>query len=333
MKSIQMFIGAILLLYAGTYIDPLFTTSRNPSNAQFAIQIGPQSIKDKLSISDQIASTNKSSPVQLIALVKQVVDPSRWAFYTLVLLILFWSWRRRRTNIAGISRAIFNHANVSDSSSSSQSTSKFIKRKDAAINEQAYHKVSKKLLANPFGAEYTGISIEQRVQIATEASLRVSRKVGVIVFRFADETNSQLANNQRRSFHQTEKTITRFRNILRKTDCVCSNTNNEVIVFISFLETKLELNEIANRLLSATLKDNGTENNKLNFLPGIAMYPLDGYNAEELVKTAKLRTEPVSKEASEATRSISADASRATQSSLIANKSEYRSFYAGELAH
>ncbi|MCC2097249.1 MAG: hypothetical protein KDJ29_10180 [Hyphomicrobiales bacterium] len=169
----------------------------------------------------------------------------------------------------------------------------YLARQADQASNQAVINPPRTLLQNPFGAEHQGLTFEDRVQIAAEASLRHDRVIGAIRFKLGAMTcHSQEAPHP--AALSVESLADCFHDRLRATDCIRILGEDDIAVFISLLHTKDDLNRIAARLFaeaSALAEQNGLQ---LTSLPGTAIYPLDGYSGDALMEAAYERIRPLS---------------------------------------
>ncbi|MGE3246355.1 MAG: hypothetical protein AB7F96_02315 [Beijerinckiaceae bacterium] len=195
--------------------------------------------------------------------------------------------RRRRLKTLRCSRAAVRPLPAADASHGSQYLER-VAHTDSTIEVLDAPRV---LLENPYGAELPGLSLEDRVKVAAEASLRHSRTIGLILFDTA--SMSAVANGARGP--NTEIAIEmceRFATKLRPSDGI-ADFGGRVGVFISLLKTKDDLAKIAARLLAVASQTAEEHGLKLENKPGTAMYPIDGYGLDELLQSAQMRIVPM----------------------------------------
>lgn len=139
------------------------------------------------------------------------------------------------------------------------------------------------LFQNPYGREASHFSFEDQVKFAIEASMRAGRVIGVIHFHLAPQIGAHPAAADGASQPPLEAVAQAFRACLRRTDHVRILNGREIAVFISLLAGQKDLQSIASRLHRAALPF-GTFAAQT---PGTAIYPLHGYDAGELIATAR----------------------------------------------
>lgn len=137
------------------------------------------------------------------------------------------------------------------------------------------------LPSNPFLPTGSLETLGRQIDNAAAASVEYGRTLGVIYFRL-DEWSVADA--------ELEALLARLRDALRKTDCVAAINPREIIICVSLLPGLTELNTIANRL-----QDIGKEwprfRPAFEIEAGLAIYPMCGYRAEELIAHARARRE------------------------------------------
>jgi len=138
------------------------------------------------------------------------------------------------------------------------------------------------LTRNPWHGGDPVLTIDQRVRIAIEASLRHSRVLGVICLQAFAPGRCEIAEEQ---LHKV------LRSRLRRTDHVEISTAGDIveaIVYVPLLRQRTDLEKIAERLRLAVaeMEDNCGVMQVLR--PGIALNPIDGYAHADLVAAARL---------------------------------------------
>jgi hypothetical protein len=161
--------------------------------------------------------------------------------------------------------------------------------------------VPRELLKNPFSVAYEGLGLAERVSIAAEASARAGRRIGAIVLNppanFADHASMPALQKDAIAFGETHDTrvpahvqatvldqvVAHLRSKLRASDYVGLAEWNTIVVFVSLLKTRDDLLTIARRMqveANAALRSSGLLHGASGgsvWQPGIAIYPLDGY--------------------------------------------------------
>ena len=159
--------------------------------------------------------------------------------------------------------------------------------------------IPRSLLRNPYGPETQHLSFDERVQIAAEASLRESRVIGAICFRVSLKGGAAQRDVTAPDSQHLEPLADFFRTRLRSTDCVRITGQDEIMVFVSLLDTLQHLRNITARLVAAVQNCQDLPNLQIGLATGAAMYPIDGYSGAELIASARKRL-PRPREASHA---------------------------------
>ena len=141
------------------------------------------------------------------------------------------------------------------------------------------------LARNPFGSDYTGLSMAERVMVAVEASAQYARSVGAIVMNVGvREPGAEPAGAA-----LIEDIATCLDEKLRGSDYAGPVGQSGIVIYLSLLNSQDDLHSIARRM----------HGNAVHFLdasgfpeysispPGVAMYPVDGRSADELLATAE----------------------------------------------
>lgn len=138
------------------------------------------------------------------------------------------------------------------------------------------------LTSDPWSGGDPVLTIDQRVRIAIEASLRHSRVLGVIYLQVYAPGGRGLVE---------EKLLAAMKSRLRRTDHVEISSAGviiEAVVYVPLLRQRSDLANIAERLRNAaaamTQEDAGVQVSR----PGIALNPIDGYSRADLVAAARL---------------------------------------------
>ena len=142
------------------------------------------------------------------------------------------------------------------------------------------------LCQNPYGSEASHFSFEDQVQFAIEASMRAGRVIGVIHFQLNPLLDMHSGPHDAEAQDAIEIAAEAFRSRVRRTDHVEILNSREIAVFISLLAGQVDLKNIASRLRSTSLpfKDCALS------VPGLAIYPLHGYGAGELLTSARMQS-------------------------------------------
>ena len=165
---------------------------------------------------------------------------------------------------------------------------------DANVNraESAYAldeitKVPRELANNPYRAAGAHLTFDERVRIAALGSVQAGRVIGAIQFKLA-LPNEPETDGQSQGSHGIAHVAERFARNLRGSDGVIAIEPDEIIVFVSLLSRRRELEDIALRLRRVLVKE-GLGDRILH--AGIAMYPIDGYSSRELIDAARAHQE------------------------------------------
>lgn len=170
----------------------------------------------------------------------------------------------------------------------------YLERCEAAADAQAAEagryggRVTRALARNPFGAEFTGLTLAQRVQIAAEASARAGRRFGAVVLPLASARPGDGEGLAPSAPLSMDRLVAQIRLRIRPSDYACAADGNRILVFLSLINNRDDLASIAERLRResvAMLRDSGASHERIGS-PGIAIYPLDGYGADELYESA-----------------------------------------------
>jgi len=141
------------------------------------------------------------------------------------------------------------------------------------------------LLANPWTGGDPSLTLDERVRIAIEASLRASRTLGVICFEVPAFANQP----------EHEVVLRMLRERLRRSDHVeiAERRGGAAIhVYVPLLRHRSDLAAISERLLETLGVCAGAglraQQRKLGLARmGLAMYPIDGYTRADLLASAR----------------------------------------------
>jgi hypothetical protein len=190
---------------------------------------------------------------------------------------------------------------------------KYLARVSDVAHAGTFVEVPRELLRNPFSAAFDGLGLAERVSIAAEASARAGRRIGTIVLKppasLAESaampvTHQQAVDGGARQDVRVQdhiqagifdQVVAHLRSKLRSSDYAGIADGNTIVIFVSLLKTRDDLLAIARRMqveANAALRASGVAQGISTGsvgTPGIAIYPLDGYDASDLYETARLR--------------------------------------------
>ena len=146
-----------------------------------------------------------------------------------------------------------------------------------------FQKVPRELAHNPYGAEGAHLSFDERVRIAALGSVQAGRVIGAIQFKLAPmlEAGDESTKPELGPIANLAERLARN---LRRSDGVRVLGPDEIVIFVSLLSRRRELEDISLRLRRVLTKE-GLGDQILH--KGIAMYPLDGYTAAEMIEAAR----------------------------------------------
>ena len=146
-----------------------------------------------------------------------------------------------------------------------------------------YQRVPRELAHNPYGAEGAHLSFDERVRIAALGSVQAGRVIGAIQFKLApmlEPGDEDVKPDLSPIAHLAE----RLARNLRRSDGVRVLGPDEIVIFVSLLSRRRELEDISLRLRRVLVKEGLGDQILHN---GIAMYPLDGYTCGEMIEAAR----------------------------------------------
>jgi hypothetical protein len=146
-----------------------------------------------------------------------------------------------------------------------------------------YQKVPRELAHNPFGAEGAHLSFDERVRIAALGSVQAGRVIGAIQFKLTP-TLEPGDEEARPDLSPVAHIAERFARNLRRSDGVRVMGPDEIVIFVSLLARRRELEDISFRLRRVLVKEGMGDQILHN---GIAMYPIDGYTCAEMIEAAR----------------------------------------------
>lgn len=145
------------------------------------------------------------------------------------------------------------------------------------------------LAVDPFGADYAHLRFEDRVQMAADLSREVGCVIGVICFSY-EGPGAEARSASVTPAEQISRLADVLKPALHKLDGMTITETNVLAVFVCTLKSRNELLERARGLLTAA-REHGAASGFSS--PGIAMYPVNGYRARDLIKSAMNNRAPV----------------------------------------
>lgn len=139
------------------------------------------------------------------------------------------------------------------------------------------------LLKNPYGPETEGLPFEDRVDLAIEGSRLAGRVLGTIVIKLPEE----LGGDEPSLDATRRQVVSRLCRNLRGTDYVHVISDVEIAVFISLIKNRNRLQKIMRRLKHTATNTVEEYGYSAEIVVGMAMYPMGGYNAHDLIYNAR----------------------------------------------
>lgn len=152
-----------------------------------------------------------------------------------------------------------------------------------------YDIVPRTLPENPFSASSSLSVLAREIETAIEASVRLSRTVGLIYWEFPALAEVEEAHGAEAADALIESLAQDFRRALRGTDNVAILNRKQLLVSICLLTGRKDLETIASRLTAAARRRDMLDEGAPSLPAGLALYPLDGYSGVELVESARRR--------------------------------------------
>jgi hypothetical protein len=138
---------------------------------------------------------------------------------------------------------------------------------------------------NPYFKTSSLDVLANQIDRAASVSVELGRTLGVIFFRLGGP-NGRNSDTSGADGDLTEL-MAQFRGALRKTDHVVAVNEGEIIACISLLPGLTELKSISERL-RAIGRNSGKFDATFLAPAGLAVYPMCGYSAEELIEYARV---------------------------------------------
>ncbi|MDE2363310.1 MAG: hypothetical protein KGM42_11580 [Hyphomicrobiales bacterium] len=139
--------------------------------------------------------------------------------------------------------------------------------------------------ASPFHPTTKLADLGHQIEIAAEASVRLSSTVGIVYFDIGAADPAHRRKAARDGKH-VQAFVSALRQAVRKTDDVAIFDGRRVVVSICPLKCLEDLRSIADRL-SSVARTFGADLKWTPDAPGYAIYPLNGYCGTELIAAAE----------------------------------------------
>ncbi|WP_442756466.1 glycosyl hydrolase family 8 [Methylocystis sp. JAN1] len=150
-----------------------------------------------------------------------------------------------------------------------------------------YDLVPRTLPQNPFKSSSRIDILAREIEAAAEASVRLSRTVGLIYFEFPALVAFEAENGAEGSDQLIASLAQDFRRALRETDHVAIINGRQILVSICLLAGRKDLETVASRLTAAARRRDLIDEGAPSLPAGIAIYPLDGYGGLDLIESAR----------------------------------------------
>jgi hypothetical protein len=147
--------------------------------------------------------------------------------------------------------------------------------------------VPRHLPAGLFAAPEYGIC--KKIEIAAEASVELSRRVGVIYMPIPAYFEIARGNGTAAAAHAMNAIADEFRRRLRPSDQVAIVDDNVIVICVCLLSSLDDLKNVAMRLNRVVRAVGAGDVPAAVARAGVAMYPIDGYTGREMVLAAKSR--------------------------------------------
>jgi endo-1,4-beta-D-glucanase Y/GGDEF domain-containing protein len=152
-----------------------------------------------------------------------------------------------------------------------------------------YDVVPRTLPQNPFSDSNSLPALARELEAAAEASVRLSRTIGLIYFEFPAIAAVEADHGAQAADDLIAALAQDFRRAVRATDNVAILNGRAILVSICLLSGRKDLETIASRLTAAARRRDMLEEDGPSLPAGLAIYPLDGYSGLELIESAKRR--------------------------------------------
>jgi hypothetical protein len=126
-----------------------------------------------------------------------------------------------------------------------------------------------------------------QIGVASQACPRVSCTIGVIYTRFAARHALPATLDDDGARAAAETLVAKMRRVVRQTDHVELLNGDEIVVSICLLRNAEDLKSFAQRLIGLAQREGGDEAGLALDCAGFAVYPLNGYEGEELIAAAR----------------------------------------------
>ncbi len=152
-----------------------------------------------------------------------------------------------------------------------------------------YDLVPRTLPQNPYSASQSLPVLADEIDVAAAASVRLSRTVGLIYFEFPSLAAFEAEHGAESARGLVAALAEDYRRALRATDNVSILNGEHILIAISLLAGRKDLETIASRLTAAARRRGMIEEDAPSLPAGLALYPLDGYSGAELIESARRR--------------------------------------------
>lgn len=144
---------------------------------------------------------------------------------------------------------------------------------------------------NPFGTEYCGLSLDERVKIAIEESAKYGRSVGAVVIPI----KTCEVGTTEPPHALVEDLASHLRECLRASDYVMPDNGGRILAYLSLLNSLDDLHTIGRRLAekAALYFDNSGYPEYTAGNAGVSFHPTDGDTADALACVAEKSARPV----------------------------------------
>ena len=163
----------------------------------------------------------------------------------------------------------------------------------AAVAEDA-KPVPRTLSRDVLNDSSLSMTLPQRIEAAIELSKTVSRSLGIVSVRIDDMDKVAERMGVATAEEATAKLSAALRRTLRATDRAIALGPDEILIGLPLIAVRSDLDAISFRLsrfitrIASGSVENGSQVAPLTIDLGIAMYPIDGYRAQDLIESARL---------------------------------------------
>jgi endoglucanase len=155
------------------------------------------------------------------------------------------------------------------------------------VSDGSFSLAPRVLPNNPFTElEYFPL-LEQRIEIAAEACVRLSRTVGLIYLEVPGYMQMETQHGRSRAREAMSSLVSELQRSLRATDHVELLDGNRILVCACLLASLDDLQHIARRLRSVIQRLGLADERGVMPSAGLSIYPLNGYSGTELMQAAQ----------------------------------------------